>query len=125
MNRSAAHTQLCREIEVALSRFDDVYTTANPSGVADYRGARVPYGAFGLGDGAPDILVIVAVPAWTGDGDGVRGVLVAFEVKTGNAVQSEAQRRAQRRLERVRVRYAVVRTVEQAVGVVREVRGGE
>lgn len=124
MNRSAQHTALCRDIECALSRLSGILTTANPSGVADYHGARVPYGAFGLGNGAPDILVVVGVPAWTGDADGVVGVLVAIECKTGNARQTPEQRQCQRRLERVGARYVVARCVDDAVRAVGEVRGG-
>jgi hypothetical protein len=46
---------------------------------------------------------------------GPHGKLVAIEGKTGEARQSAEQKRCQRRLERVGVRYVVARTVSDAV----------
>ena len=101
------HSQLCREIEVELSRMPDVYVTGNASGVAYYQGARVGYGAFS--PGAPDLLAVV----------GPHGRLVAIECKTGAARQTVVQRKCQQRLERVGVKYVVARTVNDAVEAVR------
>jgi hypothetical protein len=105
---SNAHTTLVGDIEVALSEFDDVLVSRNPSGKARYGDARVPYGAFA--PGAPDLLVVN------------RGRLVAIEVKTGAAVQGSDQKQCQRKLERFGVRYIVARSVSEAVEAVERVR---
>ena len=108
MNRGIEHAKLCADIEVALSA-RGVLTTRNPSGIAHYNGAKVPYGAFsaptedGRFGGGPDIIAIT------------RGSFVAIEAKTGDAVTTKAQVACRKRIERAGAKYVVARTVADAV----------
>lgn len=109
MNRSAAHTRLLNGIRLALGQipscdFEPLHQT-KPSW--DEHGNFIPAG--GMCPGAADLIGTVL------------GRRVDLEVKTGRAKQTREQRQWQTRIRRAGGVCEVVRSVEEAVEVVREV----
>lgn len=116
MNRSAAHTNLVKQILVAVGSLPGVIAADNPCGVARYprnddptKFFAVPYG-WPYQKGSPDILIAVF------------GVLLAVECKTGDARMNADQRACRDALRAAGVRVIEARRVEDVVHVVEEMR---
>jgi len=113
MNR---HTQLCREIMIAIGAIPGVIVGANPTGLATYTGDRgstwrVHYG-WPSSEGGPDLLAVVAP----------LGRLVALEVKTGSGRARPEQRAVHAALAAVGAVVAVVRSVDEARAAIEKAR---
>lgn len=117
MNRSAAHTALCRAILADIGALPGVVIGTNETGMARYISTTngkefcVPYGWPSHDDG-PDLIAVVAP----------RARMVALEVKTGKAVASAGQKAILKALAAVGAVTRVCRCVEDARGAIEEAR---
>jgi hypothetical protein len=116
VNRTAAHTALVRQVLAAIGSLPGVIAGDNPCGLAKYprrddptKVFAVPYG-WPVSEGSPDILVAVY------------GRLVALEVKTSAAKPTPEQLRCHEALRAVGVVVVVVRSVNDALEAVNQVR---
>jgi len=103
-NQSAEHSILVNEILVELSKTGTCTVWKNSTGVAKSEGRYI---SFGL-KGSADIIGILEP----------HGQFIAVEVKTGNAKQSLQQKKFEEMVKRRGGRYAVCRSVTDALNLV-------
>jgi len=108
-NQSAEHSVVVNEILVELSKTGRCTVWKNSTGVAKSEGRYI---SFGL-KGSSDIIGLLEP----------NGQFLAIEVKTGNAKQSLQQKKFEEMIKRRGGRYAVCRSVADALNLIGKEHG--